>query len=74
MEIGVRVDAENPVTGELHHTSSAYLTFVALDENNKPSLIPPVLPETETEKRRYKHAEIRRKHRLALKEQTSETT
>jgi acyl-CoA hydrolase len=70
MEIGVRVDAENPVTGELHHTSSAYLTFVALDENNKPSPIPPALPETETEKRRYKHAEIRRQHRLALKERT----
>ena len=70
MEIGVRVDAENPLTGELHHTSSAYLTFVALDENNKPSPIPPVLPETETEKRRYKHAEIRRHHRLAVKEQT----
>jgi acyl-CoA hydrolase len=69
MEIGVRVEAENPVTGELHHTSSAYLTFVALDENNKPSLIPPIVPETEAEKRRYKHAEIRRRHRLALKEQ-----
>ncbi len=70
MEIGVRVDAENPLTGELHHTSSAYLTFVALDENNKPALIPPALPETETEKRRYKNAEIRRQHRLALKERT----
>lgn len=74
MEIGVRVDAENPLTGELHHTSSAYLTFVALDENNKPSLIPPVIPETDTEKRRYKHAELRRQHRLALKDQTTSTT
>ena len=70
MEIGVRVEAENPLTGERHHTSSAYLTFVALDENNFPSQIPPVIPETEAEKRRYKHAEIRRKNRLALREQT----
>ena len=70
MEIGVRVDAENPLTGEKHHTSSAYLTFVALDENNRPSMIPKVIPETESEKRRYKHAEIRRKNRLALREQT----
>ena len=70
MEIGVRVEAENPLTGERHHTSSAYLTFVALDENNYPAQIPPVLPETETEKRRYKNAEIRRKNRLALREQT----
>lgn len=70
MEIGVRVEGENPVTGERHHTSSAYLTFVALDENNQPSVIPPVLPETDTEKRRYKHAELRRQARLALKEQT----
>jgi len=74
MEIGVRVDAENPLTGELHHTSSAYLTFVALDENNKPSLIPPVIPETDTEKRRYKNAELRRKNRLELKNQTSAET
>lgn len=69
MEIGVRVEAENPVTGELHHTSSAYLTFVALDENNRPSPIPPVLPESDTEKRRYKQAAIRRQHRLALREE-----
>lgn len=74
MEIGVRVDAEDPLTGELHHTSSAYLTFVALDENNQPSVIPPVIPETEGEKRRYKHAELRRKARLALKEQTTAST
>jgi acyl-CoA hydrolase len=69
MEVGVRVDAENPITGETHHTSSAYLTFVALDESNKPTEIPQVTPETEDEKRRYKAAEIRRKHRLALREQ-----
>ncbi len=74
MEIGVKVEAENPLTGELHHTASAYLTFVALDENNTPSVIPPLLAETDTEKRRYKHAEIRRKNRLALKDQTNAAT
>ncbi len=69
MEVGVRVDAENPITGEKHHTSSAYLTFVALDDSNKPVEIPQVIPETEEEKRRYKAAEIRRQHRLALREE-----
>lgn len=74
MEIGVRVDAENPITGEKHHTSSAYLTFVALDDSNKPVEIPQVIPETEEEKRRYKAGEIRRKHRLALREQLNPKT
>ena len=74
MEIGVRVDSENPLTGELHHTASAYLTFVALDEDNKPSAIPALIVETDGEKRRYKHAELRRKARLALKESTSAST
>lgn len=69
MEIGVRVDAENPNTGEMSHTSSAYLTFVALDEAGKPVEIPQVIPETTEEKRRFKAGEIRRKHRLALRDQ-----
>ncbi len=73
MEIGVRVEAENPLTGERHHTASAYLTFVALDENGRPSQIPPALAESETEKRRYKNAEIRRKNRLELREQTKQS-
>lgn len=64
MEVGVRVDAENPRTGEMFHTASAYLTFVALDENHKPSEIPPVLPETTEEKRRFKDAKTRREYRL----------
>jgi acyl-CoA hydrolase len=74
MEIGVRVDSENPVTGEMFHTASAYLTFVGLDEDNKPSQIPALIVETPTEKRRYKHAELRRKARLALKESTNAST
>lgn len=64
MEIGVRVDAENPMTNECFHTATAYLTFVALDSHGKPSPIPQIDPQTETEKRRHKAAEARRAHRL----------
>lgn len=67
MEVGVRVEAENPITGEVRHTASAYLTFVALDENGKPRKVPPIIVETEEEKRRYKDAERRRHIRLAEK-------
>ncbi len=65
MEVGVRVEAENPRTGERRHTSSAYLTFVALDENGRPTLVPQVIPETEEERRRYQDAGKRRSERLA---------
>ncbi|MCS7040855.1 MAG: acyl-CoA thioesterase [Anaerolineae bacterium] len=64
MEVGVRVEAENPLTGERRHCSSAYLTFVALDEHGQRVPIPPVLPETEDERRRYAEAEERRRMRL----------
>jgi acyl-CoA hydrolase len=67
MEVGVRVDAENPTTGETFHTASAYLTFVALDENKKPALIPQVLAETPEQVRRQKAAAVRRQHRLELR-------
>ena len=67
MEIGVRIDAESPFTGEIRHTATAYLTFVAIDANNKPTKIPKIIPETEDEKRRYQRAKnrhlIRRKER-----------
>ena len=59
MEIGVRIDAESPLTGEIRHTATAYLTFVAIDENNKPSEIPKVAPATDNEKRRYDRAKKR---------------
>ncbi|MCA9734434.1 MAG: acyl-CoA thioesterase [Deferribacteres bacterium] len=66
MEIGARVFSENLYTGEIKHTSSAYLTFVALDEEKKkPVPVDKYIPETEEEIRRWKQAEIRRKHRLA---------
>lgn len=67
MEVGVRVSVEDLRTGEECHTSSAYLTFVALDENENRVAIPPVIPETEEEKRRYEEAGKRREYRLALR-------
>ncbi len=65
MEIGARVETEDPVTGTVKHTASAYLTFVALDENNRPRKIPGIIPMTEEEKRRNCEAIDRRKARLA---------
>ncbi len=64
MEVGVKVFSENILTGERRHTSSAYVTFVALDGQGKPKPIGPVAPETEEEKRRYRQADERRRYRL----------
>jgi acyl-CoA hydrolase len=65
MEIGVKVFAQNPVTGEERHTNTCYATFVALDANGRPARVPPVLPETGEEKRRYAAGKQRREERLA---------
>ena len=67
MEIGVHVAAEDSFTGDTRHVVSAYLTFVALDENGRPREVPAVLPETDIEKRRYEEAQVRRDGRLANK-------
>lgn len=67
MEIGVRVEAENVITGLVRHTASAYLTYVSLDPQGKPAEVPPLLFETEEEKRRSREAAERRKRRLAEK-------
>ena len=64
MEVGVRVEAEDFVTGEIRHTGSAYLTFVSLDENHRPKKIPPLIVESEEEKRRNCEAQTRKKLRL----------
>ena len=64
MELGVRVEAENFMTGEIRHTSSAYLTFVSLDQLGKPMEIPQVIPETDDEIRRNTEAANRRKKRM----------
>ena len=67
-EIGVRVTATHPITNEENHTASAYLTFVALDSNGRPTPMPKIVPETDVEKQRFVAAKERRKARLALKE------
>ena len=65
IECGIRVEAENILTGVVRHTNSCYLTFVAIDENGKPVAVPPVLPETDEEKGRFAAAEERRQQRIA---------
>jgi acyl-CoA hydrolase len=67
MEVGVKVFAENPLTGQQRHTSTAYVTFVALDASRHPHFAPEVIPETEEEKRRYREAGERRDYRLAMR-------
>jgi acyl-CoA hydrolase len=69
MEVGVRVDSENPVTGEVHHTAKAYLTFVALNEHGRPTPVAPVLAENPEEKRRFEQARLRRESRVKLAEE-----
>ena len=68
MEVGVRLDAENPLRGETFHTASAYLTFVALDSQGRPTVIPEIVPESEEEKSRYEAAQLRRQLRLERRE------
>ena len=67
MEVGVRVEAEDLITGEVRHTASAYLTFVALDSDGRPSLVPELFAETDDDKRRLLHANERFKIRKAAK-------
>jgi acyl-CoA hydrolase len=69
MEVGVRVEAENPLTGEARHTSTAYLTMVALDEQGHPAGVAPLEPESPVEERRMREAELRRQNRLREREQ-----
>lgn len=69
MEVGVRVDTENPRTGEARHSNSAYLTMVAVDEEGHPIAVPPLAPQTDAEHRRAYEAQLRRANRLAEREQ-----
>jgi acyl-CoA hydrolase len=69
MEVGVRVEAENPLTGEVRHTSTAYLTMVALDDDGRPTDVPALTVESPDEERRMYEAELRRSNRLAEREQ-----
>jgi acyl-CoA hydrolase len=68
MEVGVRVESEDVRTGETVHTSTAYLTMVALDDDGRPTAVPPVRPETPVEERRAREAQLRRDSRLAERE------
>jgi acyl-CoA hydrolase len=65
MEVGVRVESENVRTGEMLHTSTAYLTMVALDDDGKPTEVPPISAVTQDETRREREAQLRRDNRLA---------
>lgn len=64
LEVGVRVEAENPITGELTHTNSAYAVYVALDDEGKPCSVPPLILETDEDRRRWAEAEARQQLRL----------
>ncbi len=68
MEVGVEVYSENAMTGERKHTTTAYVTFVAIDEHTrKPKMVPPLILKTAEERRRFREAAERRKTRLALR-------
>jgi acyl-CoA hydrolase len=67
MEVGARLEAEDPFTGACVHVATAYMTFVAIDDQGRPRPVPQVVPETAEEKRRYQDAELRRAARLQLK-------
>lgn len=69
MEVGVRVESENLMSGDVRHTASAYLTFVALDKDGLPQPVPPLIILTEEEKRRNHEAKSRREMRLAERKQ-----
>lgn len=69
MEVGVRVDSENQLTGEMTHTASCYTTFVALDDSGRPTPVPPLDPQTPEEIRRNTAAKKRRESRVRLAEE-----
>jgi acyl-CoA hydrolase len=69
MEVGVRVEAENPLSGEIRHTNSAYLTMVVLDGDGRPTPTAPLRVDTPEEERRGRDAQLRRANRLAERDQ-----
>lgn len=72
MEVGVRVEAEDLLTGRRRHTNSCYLTFVAVDRNGRPIEVPDVRPESEAEHKRYAAAQARRQRRLEERQSEAE--
>ncbi|MBI2027281.1 MAG: acyl-CoA thioesterase [Deltaproteobacteria bacterium] len=71
MEIGVRVESEHPITGEVRLVAKSFLTFVSIDEHGKPKAVPAVIPQTEIEKKRYEMAQRRREHRVKFNKDKS---
>ncbi len=72
MEVGVRAETEDVITGRIRHTASAYLTFVALDGNRRPKEVPPLILESQDEIRRNREAKARRETRLREKTREKE--
>ena len=72
MAVGVRVDTEDQKTGKMSRNCTSYVTFVARDENKKPTPVQPIIPETDEEKRRFEQAKIRKESRLALAKELKE--
>jgi acyl-CoA hydrolase len=72
MEVGVRVETENPRTGETRHTNTAYLTMVAVDEHGRPTAVPALIAGSSDELRREAEAQLRRSNRLAERDQILE--
>jgi len=72
MEVEVRVVAENPVTGQSWHTNTAYLVYVALDEDGRPTAVPPLIPENEQQRRRMEQGKARQEYRLAQARQAED--
>jgi uncharacterized protein (TIGR00369 family) len=68
MECGVRVEAEDPLTGVIRHVNSAYLVFVAVDGQGRPRPVPPLIAQSEDERRRQREAKLRRERRIDHKE------
>jgi acyl-CoA hydrolase len=68
MEVGVRVESEHVRTRDVAHTSTAYLTMVALDDEGRPTRVPPLAPQSQDEQRREQEAQLRRNNRLAERE------
>jgi acyl-CoA hydrolase len=71
LEVGVHVHAENPITGETTHTNSAYLVYVAIDDTGKPCGVPPLVLETDEDRRRHEGATERQAARLATRKKRS---
>jgi acyl-CoA hydrolase len=72
MEVGVHVEAQDVISGESRHTLTAYLTFVALDDEGRPVPIPPLVPQTPKDRQRWRDANLRRTIRLAGRDRLHE--